>query len=234
MVQPSAALIVLRESDYWPSAIANLTELCGRQGGAARVEAAKYAEVYAGRRGSMVVDVVASRQRKYSGRVLKIVERWESAAPDTSLRTLADTGIDAPTYGLQEAEADTIQAVAKNLARYGSDSGWNEDETCKIWADRCEGVEHAPRLDPVVGSVKGIGPALFAYMRMRSGASAIKADIRVKKSLRGLGFGVPDSDSATMVIAHAAAEEMDMDLLVLDQLLWHANGSTNSSIGEQS
>lgn len=104
----------------------------------------------------------------------------------------------------------------------------NENEACKAWADRCEGVEHAPSLDPVVGNVKGIGPALFACMRMRSGSSAIKVDVRVRKSLRSLGFRIPDSDHATIVVARAAAESIDVDLLVLDQLLWHANGSTDT------
>lgn len=72
----------------------------------------------------------------------------------------------------------------------------------------------------MVGCVKGIGLALFAYMRMRSGADAIKPDIRVKKALRHLGFAVPDDDHAVLILAKAAAEEIRVSRLVLDQLLW--------------
>ncbi|WP_186629401.1 hypothetical protein [Rhodococcus sp. BP22] len=228
MDHPSAALLVLQQNAYWTSAIANLAELFAVHGETARGRASDYAEVYAGRRGSMVIDVVASRQRKYIGRVLKIVDRWEAASPDTTLLTLAESGIDARTYGLQDAEATTIRAVATNLSGFGSTMGLNDNEACKTWADQCGGVEHAPSLDPVVGSVKGIGPALFAYMRMRSGSSAIKVNIRVRKSLRSLGFRVPDSDHATMVVARVAGEAIGIDLLMLDQLLWHANGSTDT------
>lgn len=228
MDNPSAALLILRENAYWTDATTNLAELFARHGQTAHSRASDYAKVYADRRGSMVVDVVASRQRRYVGRVLKIVERWEASSPDTSLRTLADCGIDARTYGLKDAEARTIGTVATNLSEFGFERGLNDNEACKAWADRCEGVEHSPSLDPVVGNVKGIGPALFAYMRMRSGSSAIKVDVRVRKSLRSLGFKIPDSDHATIVVARAAAESIDVDLLVLDQLLWHANGSTDT------
>lgn len=228
MDNPSAALLILRENAFWTDATTNLAELFARQGQTAHSRASDYAKVYADRRGSMVVDVVASRQRRYVGRVLKIVERWEADSPNTSLRTLADCGIDARTYGLQDAECTTIKTVATNLSEFGSEMGLTDNEACKAWADRCEGVEHAPSLDPVVGNVKGIGPALFAYMRMRSGSSAIKVDVRVRKSLRSLGFKIPDSDHATIVVARAAAESIDVDLLVLDQLLWHANGSTDT------
>ena len=71
-----------------------------------------------------------------------------------------------------------------------------------------------------MGCVKGIGIALFAYMRMRSGADAIKPDVRVRKSLRSLGFVVPGDDHAVLVLAKAAAIEIGVSRLVLDQLLW--------------
>jgi hypothetical protein len=45
----------------------------------------------------------------------------------------------------------------------------------------------------------------------------------VRKALRNLGFSVPrDSDHAVLIIAKAAAEEVGLSLLVLDQLLWDA------------
>ena len=55
---------------------------------------------------------------------------------------------------------------------------------------------------------------------MRSGADAIKPDVRVKKGLLSLGFSVPDDEHAVLLVATAAAEEIGMSRLVLDQLLW--------------
>jgi hypothetical protein len=72
----------------------------------------------------------------------------------------------------------------------------------------------------VAGSVTGIGPALFAYLRMRSGADALKPDLRVVRALRTLGFHVPVGEHAILVVARAAADETAISLLVLDQLLW--------------
>lgn len=80
-------------------------------------------------------------------------------------------------------------------------------------------------LDPIVGSVKGVGPALFAYMQMRSGGDAVKPDLRVTRGLRRLGFIVPGGMHATLVVARAAAAEIGTTLLVLDQLLWNLEDS---------
>jgi hypothetical protein len=55
---------------------------------------------------------------------------------------------------------------------------------------------------------------------MRSGADALKPDVRVAKALRKLGFVVPRSEHSILVVAHAAADETNINLLVLDQLLW--------------
>jgi hypothetical protein len=97
----------------------------------------------------------------------------------------------------------------------------DEDGGCLKWADSVRGLEHAHRLDPVVGAVPGIGPALFAYLRMRCGADALKPDLRVAKALRRLGFTVPGDSHSIMVLARAAAAEINFSLLSLDQLLWN-------------
>ena len=70
------------------------------------------------------------------------------------------------------------------MAAFADGLGLSEDEGCLRWAHGVAGLEHAPGLDPVVGSVNGIGPALFAYLRMRSGADALKPDLRVARALR--------------------------------------------------
>lgn len=139
---------------------------------------------------------VASRQRRYSTRVRKIVGDWKARNDEHTIAWLADHPVERELYGLSENEVTTIHEVANRLRSF------------------------APRLDPVVGSVKGIGLALFAYARMRSGADAIKPDIRVIRAMRSLGFSVPKDDHAVLLIARAAADEIGVSRLVLDQLLW--------------
>ncbi|MCV7031019.1 hypothetical protein [Mycobacterium sherrisii] len=214
----------LRAFPWWVDAVENLRNIANAHRVEAQVNADAHAGVYTGKRGAMIVDVVASRQRNYLARVRPIVARWEAANEQHSIYWLAEHPLDATQFGLSEAEAVTILEVARNLRGYAVTEGLpgprEEDAVCSRWAQGRGQLEHAPRLDPVVGCVKGIGLALFAYMRMRSGADAIKPDIRVKKALRHLGFAVPDDDHAVLILAKAAAEEIRVSRLVLDQLLW--------------
>jgi hypothetical protein len=128
--------------------------------------------------------------------------------------------VEAVEFGLQRTEPVTLQTVAANLLSFCRAEGLGEDEGCEEWAARVQGLEHAPKLDPIVGGVSGIGPALFAYMRMRCGADALKPDLRVARALRDLGFDVPGDEHSIIVTARAAAAELDVSLLVLDQMLW--------------
>lgn len=194
--------------------------LVAAHGEAARAAASDYAAVYEGRRGSMVFDVVASRQRKYLSRVRPLVAQWEANVTEPSLQTLALEPLDRTAYGLQSSEPVTMQTVAANLVDFAASLGVSEDEACRTWAREVEGLEHSPRLDPVVGAVSGIGPALFTYMRMRCGADALKPDVRVIAALRSLGFTTPGDAHSVLVVARGAASEVGLDLLSLDQLLW--------------
>jgi hypothetical protein len=196
--------------------------LISQHGDEARNRAEAYGRFYAGRRGSMILDVVLSWQRRYRERVLPLIARWEADSEAHSLRWLAGHEPDQKRYGLRSGEPATITALARNLTAFASGQGLggDEDEGCMRWAQGAAGLEHAPELDPVAGSVPGIGPALFAYLRMRSGADALKPDLRVARALRQLGFHVPVGEHAILVVAHAAAGEVGISLLVLDQLLW--------------
>jgi hypothetical protein len=140
------------------------------------------------------------------------------------LATLVSGEIHAHDFGLQGTEPLTMRTVAANLLEFVNELGVSEDDGCRAWADGVEGLEHAHKLDPVVGEVPGIGPALFAYMRMRCGANALKPDLRVAAALRSLGFAAPGDGHSTLVVARAAAAEVGMDLLSLDQLLWGRSG----------
>jgi len=167
----------------------------------------------------MVFDVVASRQRRYTARVRPMVERFSTTEAAASLQALAAAGPEG-TEGLRTGEAETMQQVAAGLARYGERHGLDEEQAVRQWADSAAPFEHAPKLEPYVGSIKGMGPALLAYLRMRSGADALKPDLRVRKALLRLGFQVPGDEHAILVVTHQAAEEVGVPLLVLDQLLW--------------
>ena len=221
------ALGLLRADAAWEPAVARLRELKQSGGAQAEAAAADYVGVYAGRRGAMIIDVVASRQRSYGKRVRPMVAAWVAAHQEPTITALAENRLDAAQYGLSEAEVETIATAAQRFREFGEAEGLaataDEDQLCLRWAERYGPFEHAPRLDPVVGSVKGIGLALWSYMRMRSGANTLKVDVRVRKALKQLGFSVPhDSDHAVLIIAKAAAEEAGLPLLVLDQLLWSA------------
>ena len=212
-------LEVLRNRPGWQEAVAELRVLWGGAGGAAQQRAEQYGMVYEGRRGAMVVDVVASRQRKYQSRVLPLVARWEEHVEDSTLRQLAARP-DSAMLGLRSGEAETMSTVACRLLRFADEHGLSEDEACRAWATSVDALEHAYLLDPYVGSVRGIGLALFSYLRMRCGADALKPDIRVQKALNTLGFNVPNNPDAILVIAKGAAAEIGTGPLVLDQLLW--------------
>jgi hypothetical protein len=215
-------LAVLRRRPGWVPAVARLHELYAQGGAAAREAAAGYGQRYEGQRGAMVVDVVASRQRTYQSKVRGIVDGWRDEAREPTLAWLAANRPDRARLGLMAGEPETMRQVAENLVAFAGSRGLDEDDGCYAWTEQVDGLEHAHRLDPVVGRVSGIGPALFALMRMRCGGIAIKPDVRVRTELHRLGFEVPAGEHAILVVADAAAAELGVDLLVLDQLLWWA------------
>jgi hypothetical protein len=221
-VREARVLDALHDRPEWPAAAERLRRLYAQGGAAAQEAASGYGQKYAGQRGAMVVDVVASRQRTYLSKVRHIVNRWRQAAREPTLAWLAANPPDRARLGLMASEPETMRQVAENLVAFARSRGLDEEEGCYRWAEKVDGLEHAHRLDPVVGGVSGIGPALFALMRMHCGGNAIKPDLRVRRELRRLGFEVPAGEHAILVVARAAAAELGSDVLVLDQLLWWA------------
>jgi hypothetical protein len=154
-----------------------------------------------------------------------MVETFRSSRADVSLADMAD-GPAVEVVGLRRGEADTMRAVAQGLLTFGRDHALeDEDEICETWAEWVAPLALAPRLDPYVGAVRGIGPALFTYLRMLSGCDALKPDRQARAALNRLGFNVPQGDVALMMIATAAAEAIGTPLLALDQLLWFSTQS---------
>jgi hypothetical protein len=212
----------MRRQPDWAGAVERLATL--RDECPERVAAAgTYAEVYLGARAAMVFDVVASHRRKYEPTVLNAVALFREAWPDLTLEELATDG-PREGFGLPSVRWTTIIEVAQGLVRCRAseaDGGeLDDDQLVHRFATATEPVRFAPRLDPFVGSVSGIGIALFSYLRMQSGADALKPDSRVRNQLSALGFPSPAGEAALMLVAVAAAEDVGLRRLELDQLLW--------------
>ena len=208
----------VRALDEWPAALESLRALHNVHGQEARSKAESLSEEYQGRRAAMVFEVVASRQRRYATRVLPMVVKFEQSR-QASLESLARNG-PGDGYGLRVGEAETIRATAAGLLSYCARTGLGQEAGVRRWAQQTAPFAHAPKLDPFVGCVSGIGPALFAYLRMRCGADAIKPDIRVRAGLNRAGFNLPNDEHAILIVASAVATELQIPLIVLDQLLW--------------
>lgn len=216
----SPLLAALRARPGWDVA---MTELRGfwkaRQPGVETDDTVAYSAVYSARRAAMVFDVVASRQRDYLRKVRALVADFERRPAAADLAALASNG---PGLGLSlmPQEAITVKLVAAGLHQYCEERELDDDHGVAHWAASTEPLRFAPRLDSYVGSVSGIGVALFAYLRMRSGADAIKPDLRVRRSLNRMGFNVPPGENALLLLAEGAAEELGVARLALDQVLW--------------
>ncbi len=181
-------LAALRRTPGWAEAMSKLRVQWQQHSVAARERARRKRSEFEGRRGTMVVDVVLSRQRRYDTHVQPCIRRWEQDVAERNgvptLRWLVDHAdlITAPALPLRRGEAATILGVAHALLRYGADLDLDpadEDQACRSWAAAVAGLEFAPALDPYVGAVSGIGAALFAYTRMLCGADTVKPDVRV-------------------------------------------------------
>ena len=208
----------------WGQAMCALQELFQAHGHEAEERVTELAARYEGARALAVIDAVASRQRRYQIRVLPMVELYRVSRDDHSLRQLQDK---SPNDVLQlrtsQDEGGVMQRVARGLVTFGENYGAESDDSaCRQWASWVAPVAHAPKLDPYVGSIKGIGPALFAYLRLLSGADTLKPDVQTRKMLNALGFDVPEGPNALLLVAEAAADELDTSMAVLDQLLWWA------------
>jgi hypothetical protein len=218
-------LIRRLKSATWPAAVDNLRALWEKGGSDARKAAAAYGSVYRDRRAAMVFDCVMSRQRNYTKVVLPLVAEFERTPAAGSLRTLASDGPGTAgpsrSFPFRRGEAETVRLVAEGLVRCCDEQGLDEETGVRRWADRSGVFERRSFQEPYVGSVKGIGTALFSYLRMRCGADAIKPDVRVRAALGSLLFPLGDnSDFAVLCVAAAAAKEIGISRLELDQLLW--------------
>lgn len=218
--EPSHLLVHMRLSPGWSASLKRFRSWAESEPEPG--PEAAYGEHYARRRAAMIFDVVASHRRRYKSVVVPLVAKFDAAWPELGITDLAN-GEPCSGFGLPTARWATITGVAQGLVGYRTDRGLADtpdDELVRHWASATEAVRFAPRLDPYVGAVSGIGPALFAYMRMRSGVDAIKPDVRVRKRLGVLGFPAPTAESALLLVCEALAEELGISLMRLDRMLW--------------
>ena len=199
--------------------------------------AATYARRYNNRRGAMVVDVVASAARNYDRVEQTIVPGFERLAHNKpTLESLAKSdSAQLKTLGLRANEPNTMIEVAKGLMRFGSERNiTGDDAICLAWAEYAEEWRRTPKLDPYVG-VKGIGIALYAYLRMRSGADAIKPDVWVARLLMEYGATIRDPKDALEVMqcAEQVAVAAGISRLTLDQMLWRGEWKITSAALKQ-
>jgi hypothetical protein len=169
----------------------------------------------------MVVDAVTSRQRQYNTRVLKIVNSWSSTVQEGSLTELIANPMNQKIFGLRDGESQSVTAVANGLLKFGEDFQIQGDDLiCSSWANAVEDFRFAPKLDPYVGKVDGIGIALFAYLRKMCGVDAIKPDLRVRHRLQSMGFEVPEGSQALMMLCEILADELSIPKSTFDDFLW--------------
>lgn len=205
----------------WPTAIGNLRQEWARGGGEAARRAIEFADVYKDKRAAMVFDCVMSIQKSYR-LVEGLVRRFQETPNAESLESLAEYGPGPePLQGRWVRRAGTMQRVAAGLVRYCQDHRMADEEGVRQWAAEADAYEFTWNKEGYVGSVSGIGIATFAYLRMRCGANAIKPEVRVKQELGKLLFPLGDgSDYTVLCVANAAADEIGVRRLELDQLLW--------------
>lgn len=175
----------------------------------------EYGKKYEGERGLMVVDVVSSRQRRYESHVVaKLLPLYVDKAKDLSLRSLSVF----PPYWLplRDGEADTMSELGNNLLSYGESVGLEDEEAIvKAWA--VDEYAHQKILE-----IKGIGPALLQYLRMRCGADSLKVDVRVLEELSSLGLPTEwFTVEGVLELCKEITNEIGCTLLELDQVLWH-------------
>jgi hypothetical protein len=172
----------------------------------------------------MVVDVVSSAWRNYDRVEKHIVPAFEKSVRTPDLKSLARQIPNIP--GLRGGEAVAMQAAAAGLLRFAKEKRpatlSDDEKIVKAWAKYAEPFCFDTKSEPYVGAVKKIGPALFAYMRMRAGADAIKADVWVARVLEEHGATFKKATDVIEVTryAEAVAEAMGVSRLVLDQMLW--------------
>lgn len=199
----------------WSTIVAQVSKLARSKSFAEK--AAALSSLYVGKRGLMVVDVVASRQRRYEAYVVPVLlAEYQKQAQDLSLKTLVSN---PPTFlKLRDGEAQTIKEVAELILGLLPDGEKDEELAIKRLLEL--GFDDAWTEYPL--AINGIGPALFNYLLILSGADTVKVDVRVRRALDLLGIDAEIfTDTGLLMVCRILANDVGCSLAVLDQVLWH-------------
>lgn len=185
----------------------------------AKEEAMRIQNLYKGKRGLMVVDVVASRQRQYEAAVVgRILPEYKNQAKDLGLGWLSNNNPDF--LRVRNGETDTMKEVAAFLKSFA------EGDDDELAIQKFVSVSDRTSTRAKALSIKGIGPVLYEYLRLLSGADTIKIDSRVRASLRSVG--IPQhffSDQGLLDLCKGISQQLGCSLVELDQALWIESGS---------
>jgi hypothetical protein len=217
----SPGLAGLRTWSQWGTAKTYFEQLITANGERAAADVADFQARYAAMPCAAVVDAVLSVRKKYVRAVIPAMNIWMAANPTATLASLASSGggtiVGKPATWKGHA---TIRGVAKALLDFGATDA-TDHQRMGAWAVQAVPFRYHYRLD-AVGAVSGIGPALFSYLLMRSGADALKPDSRVKEQLKNSGLTTTARihDLDALFLAEAMAEELQVPRLWFDKLLW--------------
>jgi hypothetical protein len=209
----SPILEMVRSLPAWNSAVVKLSTRVSSPEIKGKV--VEIQNVYSGARGPMVIDVVASRRRRYETHVAgRIIPVYKENAQDFSLKTLAEHGPVGVT--LWSGEARTIVQLAEFLLDFAEDK--DEERTVASFASQ----SFDPEVRARAIEIRGIGPVLYEYLRLLSGVDTLKSDSRVREALGSLGIPEENfSDEGILNICKALAADCECNLVGLDQALWN-------------
>jgi hypothetical protein len=204
---------MVRSLPTWNSAVAKLSQRVSSPEIKGKVQ--EIQSVYRGSRGPMVVDVVASRRRRYETHVAgRIIPVYKENAKDFSLKTLAEHGPVGVT--LWSGEARTMVQLAEFLLDFAKD----QDDELTVASFASQSADPEVRAKAI--EIRGIGPVLYEYLRLLSGADTLKADSRVREALGSLGIPEENfSDEGILNVCIALATDCECNLVGLDQALWN-------------
>lgn len=179
-----------------------------------RLKANLFGDIYKGKRGLMVVDVICSKRRNYEKRVLgDLLPAYIEGSKDLSLSALS---VEAPKYlKVMKSEPEIMKQVAISILDFGRKTGLsNEEDICKQWA--------SSETYWLLLNIVGMGPVLLEYLRMLCGVDTIKLDVNVNRALESLDIqtkGFPPD--VLLKICETLAEDVGCSLVTLDQALFY-------------
>ena len=180
------------------------------------------------------IDAVLSINRKYYKFVVpRIAYFQENYSNITTLKELLNLIKEKGIEGFSEcwdykhdARVEILYSLVNRLIEIRDKYNANSEIEClRLWAK-----ETLPN-DYKAFNVKGIGLATYQYIRMMLGASTVKPDVHIKRTISNiLNRNVSDIESINLF--EQACKELKVDTATIDHNLWLllANNTSNLSI----